>query len=257
LILTFGPAAPAAAELREELTVAGAQVEVVACDVTCRKSVAELIAAVPHEHPLTAVIRCAAVLDDGVVEALTEDRVDSALAPKVRGAWYLHEQTRHLDLSAFVLFSSIASMLRTAGQAAYAAANAFLNGLAEARRAGGLPASSLRWGLWAERSKLGADLGEVDIVRLQRQGVRPMSSREGLALFDAAISRNEPVLVPARLHLAAPGAPHAGDTGSPLLRGLTGKARRTRRPGEPGVHRRRTRAAAEVAATGRRAGGAA
>ena len=233
LLLTSrrGQAAPAAAGLREELTGAGAQVEVVACDVTSRDSVAGLIAAVPSEHPLTAVIHCAGVLDDGVVEALTEDRVNAVLAPKVRGAWHLHELTAHLDLSAFVLFSSIASVLGTAGQANYAAANAFLNGLAQARRAEGLPAASLCWGFWAQRSEMVADIGDADVVRLQRQGVLPMSSQEGLALFDAAISLDEPVLVPARLNLAAPGAPDAGHLGSPLLRGLAGTPAG---PGGPG-----------------------
>ncbi|MCZ4511223.1 SDR family NAD(P)-dependent oxidoreductase [Streptomyces sp. ActVer] len=230
LVLTSrrGPAVPAAAGLREELTGAGAHVEIVASDVTNRESVAELIAAVPVEHPLTAVIHCAAALDDGVVEALTEDRVDTVLAPKAHGAWHLHELTKHLDLSAFVLFSSIASVLGTAGQANYAAANAFLNGLAEARRAEGLAASSLCWGYWAERTETGAGLGEVDIERLQRQGVRPMASREGLALFDAALARDEPVLVPARLNVPAPGEPGADQVGSPLLRGLV------RTPAGPG-----------------------
>ncbi|RNL86222.1 type I polyketide synthase, partial [Halostreptopolyspora alba] len=223
LVLTSrrGQAAPTAAGLREELTAAGAQVEVVACDITNRQSVAELIAAVPDEYPLTAVIHCAAVLDDGVVEALTEDRVDSVLAPKVHGAWHLHELTKHLDLSAFVLFSSIASVLGTAGQANYAAANAFLNGLAEARRARGLPASSLCWGFWAERSEMGAGLGEADVVRLRRQGMLAMSSREGLALFDTAISLEEPVLVPARLNRSELGASSSGRADSSLLRGLT------------------------------------
>ncbi|MEV1084883.1 SDR family NAD(P)-dependent oxidoreductase [Streptomyces sp. NPDC050211] len=224
LLLTSrrGPAAPAAAALREELTAAGAETEVVACDVTSREAVAELIAAVPSAHPLTAVIHCAGVLDDGVVEALTEDRIDAVLAPKVHGAWHLHEQTRHLELSAFVLFSSIASVLGTAGQANYAAANAFLNGLAQARRAEQLPATSLCWGFWAERSEMSADLGDADVVRLGRQGVQPMSSQEGLALFDAALTVDEPVLVPVRLNLAALGTPDAGATASPLLRGLTG-----------------------------------
>ncbi|WSN54116.1 type I polyketide synthase (plasmid) [Streptomyces sp. NBC_01296] len=218
LVLTSrrGPAAPAAAGLQEELTGAGAQVEIVACDVASREAVAGLIAAVPSEHPLTAVIHCAGVLADGVVEALTEDRVNTVLAAKANGAWHLHELTRHLDLSAFVLFSSIASVLGTAGQANYAAANAFLNGLAQARRAEGLPATSLCWGFWAERSEMVADIGDTDVVRLQRQGVLPMASQEGLALFDAALSLDEPVLVPARLNLAAPGA------ASPLLRALTG-----------------------------------
>ncbi|MEV7729929.1 SDR family NAD(P)-dependent oxidoreductase [Streptomyces sp. NPDC087917] len=224
LLLTSrrGLSAPAAAALREELTGAGAQVEVVACDVTSRDAVARLIAGVPADHPLTAVIHCAGVLDDGVVEALTVDRVDAVLAPKVRGAWYLHELTAHLDLSAFVLFSSVASVLGTAGQANYAAANSFLNGLAQARRAAGLAATSLCWGFWAERSEMSAGIDDVDLVRLHRQGVLPMSSQEGLALFDAATSIDEPVLVPTRLNLSALGAPHAGRMGSPLLRTLTG-----------------------------------
>ncbi|MER7056124.1 SDR family NAD(P)-dependent oxidoreductase [Streptomyces sp. NPDC000351] len=222
LLLTSrrGPAAPEAAGLAAELTGAGAHVDIEACDVTRRDSVAALLAAVPDEHPLTAVIHCAGVLDDGVVEALTEDRLDAVLAPKVRGAWHLHELTRSLDLSAFVLFSSVASVLGTAGQANYAAANAFLNGLADARRADGLPATALCWGLWAERSEMSAGLDATDLGRLQRQGVLPMSSREGLALFDTAVLVDDaPVLVPARLNLAAP---RTGRLGSPLLRGLTG-----------------------------------
>jgi acyl carrier protein len=163
-------------------------------------------------------------MDDGVLEALTEQRVDAVLAPKVRGAWYLHELTKHLDLSAFVLFSSIASLIGTAGQANYAAANAFLNGLAETRQAAGLAASSLCWGFWAERSELSAELGVADLVRLQRQGVLPLSSSEGLALFDAAILLDQPVLVPARLSPATVAASAAGPEGSPLLRGLIGTA---------------------------------
>ncbi|MFD0332525.1 type I polyketide synthase [Streptomyces erythrogriseus] len=224
LLLTSrrGPAAPEAAALRDELTDAGAHVDVVACDVTSRDSVAALIGAVPAEHPLTAVIHCAGVLDDGVVQTLTEDRVNLVLAPKVRGAWHLHELTAHLDLSAFVLFSSVASVLGTAGQANYAAANAFLDGLAETRRAAGLAATALCWGFWAERSEMVAGLVDTDLARLRRQGVLPMSSQEGLALFDAALTLDEPVLVPARLNLPA------SDAASPLLRGLSGA------PGAPG-----------------------
>ncbi|NGM15222.1 type I polyketide synthase [Verrucosispora sioxanthis] len=222
LLLTSrrGPTAPAAAGLRQALTEAGAEVEVVACDITDRASVAELIAAVPADHPLTAVIHCAGVLDDGVVVTLTEDQIDTVLAPKVRGAWHLHELTSHLNLSAFVLFSSIASVLGTAGQANYAAANAFLNGLAEVRRAAGLPASSLCWGFWAERSEMVAELGDADLVRLRRQGVLPLSSHQGLALFDAALDHDRAVLVPARLAQPSPHTPDAERLASPLLRGL-------------------------------------
>ncbi|HJP73420.1 MAG TPA: SDR family NAD(P)-dependent oxidoreductase [Pseudonocardiaceae bacterium] len=223
LVLTSrrGLAAPAAVELRDELVAAGAEVDVVACDVTSRESLVEVI----KEHPLSAVIHCAGVMDDGVVEALTDDRVDAVLAPKVDGAWHLHELTQDLDLSAFVLFSSMASVIGTAGQANYAAANAFLNGLAEHRRARGLAASALCWGFWAQRSEMTTDLVEADISRLERQGVLPMSAHEGLALFDAAIAVDAPVLVPARLNVSAlRGA-------SPLLRGLIGDDPREAKPG--------------------------
>ncbi len=232
LLLTSrrGPAAPAAAGLRAALTGAGAHVEITGCDVTDRASVTALVDAVPEEHPLTAVIHCAAVLDDGVVESLTGDRVDAVLAPKTHGAWNLHEATRHLDLSAFVLFSSVAGVLGTAGQAGYAAANAFLDALAETRRAQGLPATALCWGYWAERSELGAALNETDLVRLRRQGVLPLPTHEGLALFDAAVARDEPVLVPARLHLPRDGAP-TGRAASPLLRELLAPPAGPGRPG--------------------------
>ncbi|WP_374690092.1 SDR family NAD(P)-dependent oxidoreductase [Frankia sp. AvcI1] len=223
LVLTSrrGQRAPGASALRDELVGAGAHVEIVACDVTSRQAVAELIAAAPPESPWTAVVHCAGVLGDGVVAALTGQQVDAVLAPKVHGAWHLHEATRHLDLSAFVLFSSIAGVLGTAGQANYAAANAFLDGLAQARRAEGLAASSLCWGFWAQRSEMSAELDEVDVERLARQGVLPMASHEGLALFDAALALDEPVLVPARLHLSPSDAARTGG-GPPLLRDLLG-----------------------------------
>ncbi|MER5658849.1 type I polyketide synthase [Streptomyces sp. NPDC002131] len=233
LLLTSrrGPDAPGAAQLHEELAAAGAQVEIVACDVTHRAAVAALIAARPAGHPLSAVIHCAGVLDDGVVEALTEDRVDAVLAPKTHGAWNLHELTRHLDLSAFVLFSSVAGVLGTAGQANYAAANAFLDALADARTAAGLPATALCWGFWSQRSEMSADLADADIVRLQRQGIQPMSTDQGLALFDAALHAHRPVLVPTRLHRPAPGTPAVPV--SPLLRALTGTPAATDGPAGP------------------------
>ncbi|WP_199551432.1 type I polyketide synthase [Streptomyces sp. N35] len=212
-----GANAPGAAALRSELTEAGAHVDFAACDVTSRESVADLLAAVSTDHPLSAVVHCAGVLDDGVLMALTQERVDAVLAPKVRGAWHLHELTRDLDLSAFVLFSSVASVLGLAGQANYAAANAFLNGLAQARRAEGLAGQALCWGFWAERSEMSAGLGDKDLERLLRQGVSPMASQEGLALFDAALASAEPELVPVRLNLSS-----LGELSSPLLRTLAG-----------------------------------
>jgi acyl carrier protein len=145
----------------------------------------------------------------------------------VDAAWHLHELTRDLDLSAFVLFSSAAGTLGSAGQANYAAANAFLDGLAQHRRASGLPALSLAWGLWQDASELTAGLGEADRARLAAAGFAPMPAGDGLALFDAAPAAGRAVLLTARLDLAALRAAARSGLLHPLLRGLV------RRPTAP------------------------
>ncbi|MFJ2782103.1 type I polyketide synthase [Kitasatospora sp. NPDC087315] len=198
-----GLAAEGAKELRSELTAAGASVTVAACDVADRESLADLLARVPAEHPLTAVIHTAGVLDDGVVAALTPARVDAVLRPKVDAAVNLHELTAGLDLTAFVLYSSVVATIGGAGQANYAAANAFLDALAHRRRAHGLAGQSLAWGLWAERSTMSVHLDDTDVQRMARSGVAVMPSAEGMALFDTALAVGDAALVPARLDLAA------------------------------------------------------
>ncbi|MEV7045355.1 type I polyketide synthase [Amycolatopsis sp. NPDC051061] len=205
LVLTSrrGPAAEGARELVEELTAWGADVTMAACDVADRDSLAALLAAVPAEHPLTAVVHTAGVLDDGVVSALTTRQLDTALRPKVDAAWHLHELTAGMNLAGFVVFSSLAGTFGGTGQANYAAANAFLDALAHVRRAQGLPGLSLAWGLWAERSGMTGKLGEADLSRLARGGVEPMPSEEGLDLFDVACTLDEAVLLPVRLVVEA------------------------------------------------------
>ncbi len=205
LVLTSrrGPAAEGAAELVAELTAWGADVTMAACDVADRDSLAALLAAIPAEHPLTAVVHTAGVLDDGVVSALTTRQLDTALRPKVDAAWHLHELTAGMNLAGFVVFSSLAGTFGGTGQANYAAANAFLDALAHVRRAEGLPALSLAWGLWAERSGMTGKLGEADLSRLARGGVEPMPSDEGLDLFDVACALDEAVLLPVRLVVEA------------------------------------------------------
>ncbi|MFD7080863.1 SDR family NAD(P)-dependent oxidoreductase [Streptomyces sp. NPDC059918] len=222
LLLTSrrGLAAPGAAELREELGASGAQVTVVACDVSDREALAAVLAAVPAEHPLTGVVHSAGVLDDGVLGALTPERFDTVLAPKADAAWHLHELTRGMDLSAFVFFSSIAGTFGGAGQANYTAANGFLDTLAAQRRAAGLPAVSMAWGLWDTGFGMGGELDAASVARLKRQGFPPLSVDEGLALFDRALGSPAAHVVLLQLDLAALRAQAASGFVLPVLRGL-------------------------------------
>ena len=147
-------------------------------------------------------MHAAGVLDDGVTGSLTPERVDAVMRPKADAAWHLHELTRGMNLDAFVLFSSASAAFGGLGQANYAAANAFLDGLAAARQAAGLPGVSLAWGLWADASAMTGHLGQDDLARMSRGGVRALSAEQGLALLDAALARDEALLVPARLDVA-------------------------------------------------------
>ena len=134
LVSRRGPQAPGAAELVDDLAALGCHATVAACDVADRASVAALLAGIPQDRPLTAVIHTAGVLDDGTIESLTAEQVDRVLRPKVDAALHLHDLTRHDDLAAFVLFSSGAPLLGGAGQGNYAAANATLDALAQHRQ---------------------------------------------------------------------------------------------------------------------------
>ncbi|REP59225.1 SDR family NAD(P)-dependent oxidoreductase, partial [Mycobacterium tuberculosis] len=203
LVSRRGPDAPGAAELVAELAAAGAQVQVLACDAADRAALAKVIADIPVQHPLSGVIHTAGALDDAVVMSLTPDRVDVVLRSKVDAAWHLHELTRDLDVSAFVMFSSMAGLVGSSGQANYAAANSFLDALAAHRRAHGLPAISLGWGLWDQASAMTGGLDAADLARLGREGVLALSTAEALELFDTAMIVDEPFLAPARIDLTA------------------------------------------------------
>ncbi|GGV10439.1 type I polyketide synthase [Streptomyces spectabilis] len=220
-----GDAAPGADALRAELTGLGADVTLAACDVTDRAALQELLAAVPEDHPLTGVVHSAGVLDDGVIGSLTPERIDTVFRPKVDAAWHLHELTADLGLSAFVLFSSASGVFGTPGQGNYAAANTFLDALAQHRRAAGLPATSLAWGLWESASAMTGSLADGDVARMSRSGVAGLTEEEGLALFDHGCAAGDAVVVPMRLDVAAlRGGP---DEAPALLRGLV-RTRATR-----------------------------
>jgi hypothetical protein len=204
LLLTSrrGPDAQGATELAAELTGLGAEVRVVACDAADREALRALLDSIPDEHPLTSVVHTAGVLADAVLTALTPGDIERVLRPKVDAAWHLHELTRDRDLSSFVLFSAAAGVLGNAGQGNYAAANAFLDALAQHRRALGLPASSLAWGLWAPASGITGHLSESDLGRIARGGMRPLSPDDAMTLLDIAHGTGKANLMPANLDVA-------------------------------------------------------
>nr|WP_078981135.1 type I polyketide synthase [Embleya scabrispora] len=215
-----GPTAPGAEELAAELRESGAHVTVAACDAADRDALAAVLAAIPAEHPLTAVVHAAAAVDDTVVDALTPERLATVFRPKVDAAVHLDELTRDAPLAAFVLYSSAAGVLGTAGQANYAAANAFLDALAARRRAHGLPATSLAWGPWAELSELTRRVSSADRERMVDAGVLALSTAEGMAVVDAALRTDTALFVPLRIDLDAFARKLAGTAPPPLYRGL-------------------------------------
>ncbi|MGW3104439.1 SDR family NAD(P)-dependent oxidoreductase [Streptomyces sp. NPDC001100] len=218
LLSRRGEQPPGARELREDLQQTGAQVDLVACDITEREQLAAVLKAFGPD--LTAVVHAAGVLDDGVLAAMTPERLAAVLRPKVDSAWHLHESTKDLPLARFVLFSSAAGLLGNPGQANYAAANSFLDALARHRSQLGLPALSLVWGAWADEEGMAARSG-----RAHDGPVRAVSPEQAFALFDAALGSAEPVLAPLPLD-RSPRAFPAGTVVPPPLRGLL----RTGRP---------------------------
>src|SRR5204862_4870870 len=149
--------------------------------------------AIPAERPLTAVVHAAGALDDGVVTALDEERLRRVMRPKLDAAVHLHELTRELELSEFILFSSAAAAVGSPGQANYAAANAFLDALAAARRAEGLPALSLALGAWERATAMTEHLATAEGIRGGPLDILPMPDDLGLALIDRARRAGEPV----------------------------------------------------------------
>ncbi|WP_212735701.1 type I polyketide synthase [Herbidospora galbida] len=235
LVSRRGPDAPGAADLARRLTDLGAAPVVAACDTGDPIQLRRLLDGVPADRPLSAVVHAAAVLDDTTVTDLTPERLHSVLTAKADAAHFLHHFTRHRPLDAFVLFSSVAGVIGNAGQANYAAANTYLDALAGHRRALGLPATSIAWGLWAQDGGMAGGLGPAELARIARTGVAPLDPADALALFDAALAGDVPAVVAARFdrgdaerlpHLlrprAKPSAKRPEEGVPPLVRTLTG-----------------------------------
>ncbi|WP_460700762.1 type I polyketide synthase [Nocardia thraciensis] len=186
------------AELAAELAAFGARIDCVACDLTDPGEVRRLVAQVSDWGPLTAVVYTAGVLDDGVVASLSPERVVPVLRAKIDGAWSLHEATRDLGPLDFVLFSSVAGTAGAPGQANYAAANAFLDALAQYRRGLGLAGISIGWGLWDVSGGMAGGVAAADRARLGRGGLAGLSVPEGLRLWDRALAGDRSRVVAAR-----------------------------------------------------------
>ena len=220
LVSRRGYEAPGAASLVLEIERIGARVTVVAADISSEAETRDLLAMAPPELPLTGVIHTASALDDGIITELDPRRFRRVMAAKARGAWNLHTATLEAGLDFFVLFSSVAGVIGTPGQGNYAAANVFLDALAQHRRALGLPGQSLAWGPWSDVG-LTAGMSELDRARIARQGMQALAGKEGLDLLADAMDRDQGLLIPLRLDLEAlERSVSQGGSTSPLWRGL-------------------------------------
>ena len=237
LLLTSrrGPEAPGAAELIAELAELGCQATAVPCDAADRAAVDALVAGVPAEHPLTAVFHSAGLLDDGTVESLDPDRLATVFAPKVDAAWNLHEATCGCDLAAFVLYSSAGASFGAPGQGNYAAANCFVDALAQHRAAAGLAATAIAWGPWEGESELVTD---ADRERLSRSGLESIDAARGLDLLDRALALPRPFAVAAPLRKGPLRSAAEAGVLPPLFSGLVGSAGQRSRAGSGSFARR-------------------
>nr|WP_313956572.1 polyketide synthase [Streptomyces sp. SAJ15] len=208
LLDSDGKRACDAAELQAELTDAGAHVTISTCDTSDAHALAGLLATVPVEHPITAVIHTAdaadvvGALEGGGLNGLTCEGLDAVLRTKVDAALNLHHLTRHADLTHFTLFSSASGVFGAPGKADSAAANTFLDALAHHRHTHHLPAHSLAWGLWAATSGTFSQLDRTDQTHPNRPGIHPLTDHQALTLFDTAHTTPHPVLLPIHLDSA-------------------------------------------------------
>ncbi|MFG2632287.1 SDR family NAD(P)-dependent oxidoreductase, partial [Streptomyces sp. NPDC048473] len=217
LVSRSGPAAEGAAELEAELTALGATVTITACDTSDRASLAALLAEIPAGKPLSAVVHAAGVIDDGVLTSLTAEQIATVLRPKIDAAWHLHELTLDHAPAEFVLFSSVAGVIGNPGQANYAAANSFLDALAQYRHAQGLPAHSVAWGVWDTSDGMAEAHARR---RADRSGIQPLPAEAGGEILDGLRKLGRPFVMAARLDPAALRDRAAAGTLPSILAGL-------------------------------------
>ncbi|MEV5880991.1 SDR family NAD(P)-dependent oxidoreductase, partial [Streptomyces sp. NPDC052101] len=249
LLSRRGPQAEGAEELRAELEAAGTRTTILACDAGDRDALAAALSTIPAELPLTAVFHTAAVLDDAPLEALTVTRADAVLRAKTGAAWNLHELTEHLDLSAFVLFSSTAGTFGAAGQGNYAPGNAYLDALAWYRRAHGRVATSIAWGAWADGGM--AEQEAVADLR-RRHGVPVMTPERATQALAQALDGDDTFVVVADIEWDRFYVAYSAARPSPMLHDLE-EVRRLRETatGRPGPEEAGPKLAERLAGLGR------
>jgi acyl transferase domain-containing protein len=205
------PAAPEATRLAADLAAAGAKVEFVACDLADRDSAAEVLAAAPGGHPFTVIVHCPEIQDLGTAGTRTEEQARRVLGAQAAAALNLDLLARSEHLREFVFCSSMSGVFGAAGRGYHAAAAALLGALAESRRSTGLPARCLAWGPWQGHGDTIGRFGDADARRLRFGGaVGTLPGRAALALFDAAVRRDEVLAVPLALDLLALSAEASG-----------------------------------------------
>jgi len=182
-----GAATPDAEAFVQSLRKAGAEVEVVRADIGSSQDVARLIEGIRSgDRPLRGLFHLAMVIDDAPLVSLTRERVRSVMEPKAYGAWLLHEATRDLELDCFVMFSSVSSIFGNPAQGSYGAANAFLDSLAHHRRALGLPALTVNWGVLGGEGYVARNERVAEF--LARQGTEELSPREVMGLLESSLT---------------------------------------------------------------------
>jgi acyl transferase domain-containing protein/acyl carrier protein len=189
LLSRSGISSSAAQEMIGQMEQTGANILIIKVDVADQSALNQALDKVPATMPpLRGVIHAAGVLDDGMLMGQNWDRFENVMAPKVYGAWNLHQRTADMELDFFVMFSSVASLLGNQGQSNYAAANAFLDGLAHYRRNHGLVATSINWGSWENVAGMAASTSADN--RLSKQGFKAIHSEKGLAVLEKILTAN-------------------------------------------------------------------
>jgi len=173
-----------AREIIQGLEAAGATVHFCQGDISRQEDIGRISEYIGA--PLRGIIHAAGTLDDSILRNQDWQRFSRVLAPKIMGSWLLHRMCRDMPLDFFIMFSSTSSILGAPGQGSYAAANAFMDGLAHMRRASGLPALSINWGPWSNAG-MAAGLKDKDRQRIDRWGFEPIAPEQGMAVMDFLI----------------------------------------------------------------------